>query len=396
MFNLKIGPLEMFLISILTNTQQKKKYFILILFLYAFSGCTDEKVAINGQKDYAQHITELQAKYIFAETKEFPNNTQLAIAILHNGTTNFYGIKRENDTVFNIDNHDSVFEIGSISKVFTATLLADMVVNQQLGLDDNINDYLEWPLKGDVKITFKQLSNHTSGLPRLPTNLPLDSVELQNPYKDYDEQKLKQYVTQHLQLNQNPGEKSEYSNLGVGLLGFMLSKIDSTSYENLLQSKICTKYKLVRTTTDRDQIRSHLIKGLDENGNETPNWDLNVLVGAGGILSSVADLSNFARAQFNDSDQILSLTRKVSFSLEPNKAEMGLGWAIQKDIGKKLIMHSGGTGGYRSNIVLNMANQNGVIILSNLSAFHKNNMNIDNLGIRLLKTLDKSNTIVQQ
>ena len=336
-----------------------KKYFILILLLYAIGGCTNEKVAYNGQKDYSQHITELQAKYIFAETKEFPNNTQLAVAILHNGTTNFYGIKRENDTISNIDNHDSVFEIGSISKVFTATLLADMVVNQQLGLDDNINDYLDWPLKDNVKITFKQLSNHSSGLPRLPTNLHLDSVDLKNPYKDYDEQKLKQYVTQDLQLNQNPGEKSEYSNLGVGLLGFMLSKIDSTTYENLLQSKICTKYKLVRTTTDRDQIRSQLIRGLDENGNETPNWDLNVLVGAGGILSSVADL-----------------------------AEIGLGWAIQKNIGKTLIMHSGGTGGYRSNIVLNIANQNGVIILSNLSAFHKNHMNIDNLGNRILETLD--------
>lgn len=372
-----------------------KKYISLVLLLIV-SGCNKVKVAVDGQKDYAQHITELQAKYIFAETKEFPNNTQLAIAILQNGTTNFYGIKREYDTIFPIDNHDSVFEIGSISKVFTATLLADMVVNNQLGLDDNINDYLEWPLKGDVKITFKQLSNHTSGLPRLPTNLPLDSVDLQNPYKDYDEQKLKHYLTQDLQLNQNPGEKSEYSNLGVGMLGFMLSKIDGTSYENLLQSKICTKYNLGRTTTDRDQIRSKLIKGLDENGNETPNWDLNVLVGAGGILSSVADLSKFAHAQFNDTDQILLLTRKATFNLDSNKAEMGLGWAIQKDIGEKLILHSGGTGGYRSNIVLNMSDQNGVIILSNLSAFHKNNMNIDNLGIRLLKTLDKSNSIVQQ
>lgn len=178
-----------------------KKYISLVLLLIV-SGCNKVKVAVDGQKDYAQHITELQAKYIFAETKEFPNNTQLAIAILQNGTTNFYGIKREYDTIFPIDNHDSVFEIGSISKVFTATLLADMVVNNQLGLDDNINDYLEWPLKGDVKITFKQLSNHTSGLPRLPTNLPLDSVDLQNPYKDYDEQKLKHYLTQDLQLNQ--------------------------------------------------------------------------------------------------------------------------------------------------------------------------------------------------
>lgn len=386
----------MFLISILTNTLQKKRYFILIIFLYAFSGCTDEKVAFNGQKDYAPNITEVQSQNIFAETKDFPNNTQLAIAIIHNGTTKFYGIKRVNDTILTIDNHDNVFEIGSISKVFTATLLADMVVNNQLGLDDNINDYLEWPLKGGVKITFKQLSNHTSGLPRLPTNLLLDSVDLENPYKDYDDLKLKQYLTQDLQLNQNPGEKSEYSNLGVGLLGYVLSEIDSTSYENLLQTKILTKYNMTGTTSNRRLISNQLVKGLDAQGNEAPNWDLNVLVGAGGIVSSVTDLSRFALAQFNDSDQILALTRKPTFNFQANKADMGLGWAIIRNQHGTRFMHSGGTGGYRSNIVLDIANKNGVIILSNLSAFHKNNMNIDNLGERLMGTLKKSHLMAQQ
>ena len=352
-----------------------KKYLPIVLLLL-ISGCNKAKVAFNGQKDYAPNITEVQSQNIFAETKDFPNNTQLAIAIIHNGTTKFYGIKRVNDTILTIDNHDNVFEIGSISKVFTATLLADMVVNNQLGLDDNINDYLEWPLKGGVKITFKQLSNHTSGLPRLPTNLLLDSVDLENPYKDYDDLKLKQYLTQELQLSQNPGEKSEYSNLGVGLLGYVLSEIDSTSYENLLQTKILTKYNMTGTTSNRRLISNQLVKGLDAQGNETPNWDLNVLVGAGGILSSV--------------------TREPTFNFQANKADMGLGWAIIRNQHGTRFMHSGGTGGYRSNIVLDVANKNGVIILSNLSAFHKNNMNIDNLGTRLMGTLKKSHLTAQQ
>jgi len=371
------------------------KYLPIVLLLL-ISGCNKAKVAFNGQKDYAPNITEVQSQNIFAETKDFPNNTQLAIAIIHNGTTKFYGIKRVNDTILTIDNHDNVFEIGSISKVFTATLLADMVVNNQLGLDDNINDYLEWPLKGGVKITFKQLSNHTSGLPRLPTNLLLDSVDLENPYKDYDDLKLKQYLTQDLQLNQNPGEKSEYSNLGVGLLGYVLSEIDSTLYENLLQTKILAKYSMTGTTSNRRLISNQLVKGLDAQGNETPNWDLNVLVGAGGILSSVTDLSRFALAQFNDSDQVLALTRKPTFNLQANKADIGLGWFIQKKIEEDWIIHSGGTGGYRSNMVLDIANKNGVIILSNISAAHKNSMNIDNLGTRLMGTLKKSHLMAQQ
>ena len=359
-------------------------------------GCGKIKIAVNGQKDYAPYITELQAKYIFAETKDFPNNTQLSFAIIKDGITTFYGIKRENDTIITIDNHENVFEIGSISKVFTATLLADLVVNQRLDLDDNIDEYLQWPLKDDVKITFKQLSNHTSGLPRLPSNLLPDSVDILNPYKDYDEIKLQQYLTKELQLNQNPGEKFEYSNLGVGLLGFILSEIDTTSYEKLLQTKICTKYNMASTTTDRTSILKKLVKGLDVNGNETPNWDLNVLVGAGGIVSNVTDLSKFAEAQFNNSDQVLALTRKSTFTAQANKSDIGLGWGIITNLGNKSFSHSGGTGGYRSFLVIDVENKTGVVILSNLSAAHKQSMNIDNLGIRLMEALKKSDSMALQ
>lgn len=372
------------------------KGLVPILISIIACSCNEVKVAVNHQKEYNESVTELQSKYIFAETKDFPNNTQLAISLIKNGRTKFYGVKRENDTIITIDNHEGIFEIGSISKVFTATILADLVVNQRLDLDDNINDYLKWPLKDDVKITFKQLSNHTSGLPRLPSNLLPDSLDLQNPYKDYDARKLNQYMTKELQLNQNPGEKFEYSNLGVGLLGFILNKIDSTSYENLLQTKICTPYNMASTTTNRNNIIKQLVMGLDANGDETPNWDLNVLVGAGGILSSVTDLSKFAQAQFDDSDPVLALTRKSTFTAQENKLDIGLGWAIRTDLDEKSFSHNGGTGGYRSFLVVDIKNENGVIILSNISAAHKHSMNIDNLGIRLMETLKKSDSIPLQ
>ena len=87
---------------------------------------------------------------------------------------------------------------------------------------------------------------------------------------------MKQYLTQELQLNQNSGEKFEYSNLGVGLLGFILNEIDTVSYDKPLQTKIYTKYNMANTPTDRNSIRYKLVRGLDLDGNETPNWDLNV------------------------------------------------------------------------------------------------------------------------
>ena len=92
----------------------------------------------------------------------------------------------------------------------------------------------------------------------------------------------------------------------------------------------------------------------------------------------------------------MALTRKPTFNIQANKADMGLGWFIQKKIEEEWIMHNGGTGGYRSNMVLDIANKNGVIILSNISAAHKNSMNIDNLGTRLMGTLKKSHLMAQQ
>ncbi len=142
--------------------------------------------AINGQSAKENRVSEKQSELIFEKTKVFPNNTQVSIAIIENGVTKFYGIKRENDSILTIDNHESVFEIGSITKVFTSTILANFVVNHKVDLDSTIFTYSKSTIKEDKGITFKELANHTSGLPRLPSNLNLLLVNPQNPYKDYD------------------------------------------------------------------------------------------------------------------------------------------------------------------------------------------------------------------
>ena len=127
-------------------------------------------------------ITKAQLKLIFEKTSVFPENTEVSVAIIENGITKFYGIRRTNDSIQAIDNRRSIFEIGSITKVFTATLLADFVIEHQIGLDENINTYLKLPFRDDQKISFRKLANHTSGLPRLPTNLDLNIVDPGNPY----------------------------------------------------------------------------------------------------------------------------------------------------------------------------------------------------------------------
>ena len=373
--------------------------------VFALNISIDDNSKINGLlvKPFAEEVntenvinnlsiknsltTKDQSEIIFENTKVFPNNTQLSIAIIKDGLVSYFGINKENDTISTIDNQKSIFEIGSISKVFTSTLLANFVIDGKVKLNDNINDYLKTPLNNSTEISFIDLANHTSGLPRLPTNLDLTKVNPENPYKEYKEKELEDYVTNQLELS-NKGE-NQYSNLGAGLLGYTLSKIENDTYESLLQNKIFSKYDMQNSTTDITTIKGNLVKGLNNEGIEVPNWDLAVLAGAGAIFSTVEDLSQFAISQFEYKNKELELTRVKTFELNKNM-DIGLGWHILKNKSDNLwYWHNGGTGGYSSSMVIEEKSKNGIIILSNVSAFNPNMGNIDKLCFELMKTLEK-------
>jgi len=371
-------------------TKRMRKYLTALIGLI-LSSCSNGQttVAENGIEISNYGITEKQSELLFENTKSFPNNTQLAVALIKNGKIDFIGIERRNDTIKLIENYNNAFEIGSITKVFTATLLSNFVTEQKLKLEDNIQDYLDFKIKSENRITFKELANHTSGLPRLPTNLNLLLVDQDNPYKDYDDEKIISYLMKEVELNQEPGIKYEYSNIGAGILGFELATISKSSYESLLQEKIFTKFKMVNSTSRRENVKTKLVNGLKPNGKTTSNWDFDVLAGGGAIFSTVKDLSQFALAQFDNTNSELVLTQKPTFKVNDNMS-IGLGWHILKrKNGGELIWHNGGTGGYTSSMTLDLENKNGIIILSNVSAFNKKMGNIDQLCFGLIKTLDE-------
>lgn len=329
-------------------------------------------------------ITAEQSEIIFSKISTYPDNTQIAIAIIKDGEVSYFGAKREKDTFNEVPNSVKVFEIGSITKVFTSTLLANLVINKQVKLDDPINKYLDFNINGDQTISFLSLANHTSGLPRLPSNLNLYLADPKNPYAAYDKGKLESYLKDSLQTNDTSETEYEYSNLGAGLLAYIIGEIENKSFEEMLQERIFTKYKMNQSSTDINKFKNDLVKGLDPEGNETSNWDLSALKGAGAILSTVQDLAQFAKAQFESKNEALSLTQKSTSNAFPNM-DMGLGWHIIKD--KNYLFHNGGTGGYTSSIVLDLAEKNGVIILSNVSAFHPDMSKIDQLSMELIDGL---------
>ena len=127
-----------------------------------------------------------------------------------------------------------------MTKVFTSLLLMDMTRHGEIALTDPVSKYLpasvKVPERNNRKITLADLSTQSSGLPRMPTNFaPKDQM---NPYADYSVQQMYDFLSGY-QLTRDIGSQYEYSNLGVGLLGHVLSLRAGTSYEALVRSRIC-------------------------------------------------------------------------------------------------------------------------------------------------------------
>ena len=330
-------------------------------------------------------LNKKQIKLLYDKVKVFPNDTQIALGIIKKGEVSFVGVERKNNVISYIENSKSVFEIASITKVFTATLLADFVLNKKVNLKDYINNYLSFPLKDNIKITFKELANHTSGLSLYPSNLNLQKNP-KNPYKEYSNSDLEEYLMNSLELQKQSKNQFLYSNLGFALLGYTLGKIDNNNYNELLKENIFRKYGMNNSTASLKEVDDVLlVPGLDKNGNVTPNWERQVLEGNGAVLSNVKDLSKFMLAQFNGDNTELSLTQKETYKIDEYNS-VGLGWLI-KNNKSKLHWHNGATGGYKSCMAIDVLNKKGVIILSNVSSENLYNKNIENLCFGLIKSL---------
>jgi D-alanyl-D-alanine-carboxypeptidase/D-alanyl-D-alanine-endopeptidase len=157
---------------------------------------------------------------------------------------------------------DTVFEIGSISKVFTTLLLAEMVTRGEVALNDPVAKYLPgnaaMPARNEKQITLLDLATYTSGLPRLPDGIDNTS---DNPYAAYTIAQLYAFLSNHT-LRFDPGTHYEYTNLGFGLLGHVLALRANASYEELVISRICAPLGLEDTRISLNtSMRERLAQG---------------------------------------------------------------------------------------------------------------------------------------
>jgi CubicO group peptidase (beta-lactamase class C family) len=358
------------------------------LYLVLFVSCSSVSEPENAVNELqiTDTFTEAEIDSIASILSLFPNETQFSIALISDTMVTFYGAYRMNDDLKNINNHDRVFEIGSISKVFTSTLLAHAIHDSIIKRDQPVRSALDIEMAGNPEFTFLQFANHTSGLPRVPNGYLLKFfLNMNNPYKNFDATELRSYLNDNLELNNNPGETYSYSNLGAGLLGYFLSELQNSNYENLLQKNIFEPMDMRRSTTNREVIEEYLVSGLTKRGSRAQNWDMAALAGAGGILSTTEDLSRFIQANFNPDNPVLSLQRESTFQIN-DSMDIAMGWFIvNRESGDKWYWHNGGTGGYRSSIVMDTEQKVGVIVLTNISAGHSKASEIDRLSFDLME-----------
>ncbi len=284
----------------------------------------------------------------------------------------------------------SVFEIASISKVFTASILADMVAKGEVRLEDPIAKYLpagvKVPQRAGKQIRLVDLSTQSSGLPRLPDNLrPKDPS---NPYADYTVAQMYEFLGRY-QLPRDIGAQYEYSNFGVGLLGHVLALRAGKSYDQLLHERILGPLGMPSTGVALSSgMRERLTPGHHD-GKEVPNWDDDALAGAGGIHSDVEDMLKFLVANMFPEKSALGKEMATTHAIRisagtwrttgtPPALGVGLNWHVLTGSVDTIVWHNGGSGGYRSFIGFNAQRHVGVVVLSNATT------GIDDIGFHLL------------
>ena len=260
----------------------------------------------------------------------------------------------------------TIFEIGSLTKTFTGTLLAEAVRRGEMALEDPASRHLpeSWKLPARMReITLLDLATHTSGLPRLPANMK--PADWNNPYVDYSAEQLAQFLREH-ELRREPGETYEYSNLAFGLLGHLLANQSGLSYEQLVSDRLLRPLEMRDTsiTLTEDQ-RGRFAVGHDGAGRACHEWEITTLAGAGALRSNAHDMLLYLQAQIEAPPSLKvaidesHIARRVAFQ----GVKIGLGWHI--DESGPWLFHTGQTGGYHSIILVDPATRVGLVVLAN-------------------------------
>jgi CubicO group peptidase (beta-lactamase class C family) len=359
------------------------KHRILILFLFLSFICP----AFSQQLLQKTDIEKIFSTYL-ADT----NNTGLAVGIIFGDSSKVYcfGRQKKSDTVK--ISPSTIFEIGSITKTFTAVLLAESVLQNKMSLEDPIDKYLPDSVKllPDMqnKIKLSNLITHTSGLPRIPDDFIKNTTYTgRNADLHFGEKELFDYLRNY--KNSTPvGHFAFYSNLGVGLLGHLLELNSQKSYDSLVKDEICKPLGMLHTKKYLSSIDSFYLAQGYAKGKAVYLYNFGVLSGACSLKSTITDMLIYLDKNINTSENQLSEAIEMThrkLKRFDRKNNIGMAWFIRKHrFGGRTRWHNGSFNGQRSFIAFDATKKLGVIILANST-----DDSTDSYGFQMIKLLEK-------
>ena len=317
---------------------------------------------------FAQDIDKILEERLKSE----PIGSAFSVAVVNETETKFYNVGKTSKQVnAKATDENTVYEIGSITKVFVGILLAEAVRRGEVKLDDPISKHLPsnviTPKFNGKEITLLDLTTHHSSLPRLPANFaPANNA---NPYADYSVKQMYEFLGE-VKLAKEIGSEYAYSNFGVGLLGHILSLNAKMPFETLVKSRILEPLGMNSTAIVLSpQMKANLAFGHDAEGKPTSNWDLDALAGAGALRSTASDMAKFIAANLGLTKPPLAASLAEAQIMrrtgERPSQKIGLGWHADPLSGRQLVFHGGGTGGYVTLIALDREKKTGVFVATN-------------------------------
>jgi serine-type D-Ala-D-Ala carboxypeptidase/endopeptidase len=319
-------------------------------------------------------------------------HSALAIGVIQKGEvfTKFFG--QLSKTNRSPPDAETIYEIGPITKVFTALAAAQMVADGKLKWDETVEDVLpdDVTLSESVKpITIKHLATHMAGLPRLPDNFAFEPDKFDNPYVEYGEEELKGFLATY-KAKVETGSKVVYSNLGFALLGYLLEERSKSSYEELVAKSVFAPLGLTNSHFIVPVgMTNRMAAGHNPDGGLVPNWDWKTFKSTGAIKSTLNEMLRFVSANMNPDETEIGPLLKECQKLHGQawSGHMGLGWQLLKTLQGDMdfVWHNGGTGGFVAFIGFDRKNQMGVVMLSSSGDAMKGDFYLDKLAMEILK-----------
>ena len=355
-------------LSLSNFTKMKKIYVFISLLLVVMSSF--------GQKEYISIQDKIDS---LIKSKKIPG---IIAATSQKNKRDFYTSGFANKATEEVFKLETQLEIGSITKTFTAYILTSILNKKNIDVNTPIGAFLPDSVRINTTvsgITFLQLMNHTSGLPRLPSNMDMGKNQMQ-PYIKYSLNNLYSYLTKAMP---DTNKKVSYSNLGMGLAGVLAENISKNSYEQLLRKYITVPFKMKSTGLNSKENLPIAVGYF--NGNAAEYWDMNALKAAGGVKSNTTDMLTYLEYILkHPGNNILESVTTISATIN-NRISIAKGWHVLKESGNAdITWHNGGTYGFSTFCAFNKTNGTAVFVAVN--AFNMNAIS-DGLGIEIMKMM---------